>query len=60
MGKSTDMANLNYWELMDSGLTGRNLYETELGPLNVSDNCIAWPGCGTHGRKASIYPWCMY
>lgn len=60
MRKSTDMADLSYWELMDFELTGGILYETELGPLNVGNNCIACSGCRTHGSKACIYPWCMY
>lgn len=62
MGKSTGMADLSQWELMDSGMTVGNLYETELGPLNVGDNCVAWSGCGTHGSKTYIYPypWCRY
>ena len=42
MGKPTETTDLSLWELKDSTQTARKLAWTDLGPVHLGDNCVAW------------------
>lgn len=41
-GKPTETDDLNLWELVDSGPIVRKPCGTDLSPLHLGENCVAW------------------
>ena len=47
---------LSYWELINSGMTGRETAQVQTKPLNVGDSCMVGSDCWATGIKTRIYP----